>query len=104
MTRRDELLAEEIQRQIRALSLRRQEEIGLAGAEEQLIANLYFRLGDMEASGEWWVRAAQEAERFGQLVIAHQRLVIACRNIPTHLALRRELNRLAKKLESAESI
>ena len=96
-------LLEEIRQRILELPKRKQDELGVAGAEEQRIAILYFKLGEHESCGDWWVRSAQEAERFGQLIVAHQRLVSASKQLPLHLTLRRELARLTELLNATLS-
>lgn len=93
-------LLEEIRRRIHELP-RRPDELGVAGVAEEQIAQLYERLGDRVASGDWWVRSAAEAEKYGQVIIAHQRLLIGMRYLPEHLGIRRELDRIGRVLVEA---
>lgn len=95
-------LMEEIRRRILALP-QRPDEIGIAGTSEQEIAHLYERLGDRIAAGDWWIKSAAEAEKYGQVVIAHERLAIGVKRLPEHLGLRRELARLEAVLRRSST-
>lgn len=92
-------LLREIKRLIESLP-QRPDELGFAGETEQRIAGYYLRLGDETSAGDWWVRAALEAERYHQLGEARTILEVAIEKLPAHLALRRELVRLKSIEES----
>lgn len=86
----------EIKRLIESLP-QRPGELGFAGETEQRIAVLYLRVGDEVAAGDWWVRAAAEAERYNQIGEAKTILELAVEKLPQHLSLRRELVRVTER-------
>jgi hypothetical protein len=94
-------LLREIKRLIESLP-QRPDELGFAGETEQRIAIYYLRLGDEVAAGDWWVRAALEAERYGQLTEGCTILELAIEKLPQHLALRRELARLKERVPKTD--
>src|SRR5688572_4529880 len=73
------------------------DELGHAGHTEQRIAVFYLRLGDEGAAGDWWVRAALEAEKYNQILSAKLMLDRAAKTLPTHLGVQREWRRVTER-------
>lgn len=94
-------LMKEIKRLIESLP-QRPDELGFAGETEQRIASYYLRLGDETAAGDWWVRAAAEAEKYNQISEARTILEMARDKLPAHLGVRRELKRVSAIIEALE--
>jgi hypothetical protein len=83
----------EIRRLVKTLPTR-PDEFGFAGQVEQHIAVLYLRLGELAEAGEWWIRAAQQAEKYNQILQAQAYLSVAMEKVPDHLRVRREFDRV----------
>lgn len=79
---------------------RKPDELGHAAQTEQRIAVFYLRLGDETAAGDWWVRAALEAEKYHQIYEAKLMLDRAARELPNHLSVRRESKRITERYEA----
>jgi hypothetical protein len=82
---------------------RKPDELGFAGQTEQQIAILYRAIGEEQDAGNWWVRAAIEAEKYNQLYQARAYLMTALERLPNHLGVRREFDRIQKRLKAAKA-
>jgi hypothetical protein len=80
----------------------RPDELEFVGEVEQRIACLYLRLEMLEEAGDWWVRAAREAEKYNQIFEAKVYLQSAVKRLPNVLAPRRELQRVTARLEQLQ--